>query len=252
MIVGGVRVLLTINMGNTRTKALLYSHQEKHERYVVPTKADQDHYREFFRQIPKPERILLSSVVPKAAAELHAAALEVWGLRVEQIHAREDLGITFAGVDYRELGSDLFVNAVASHHLFGGNILNVDLGSASTFCVVKQGVYLGTSIVPGMEISIRAMIQGTALLRHFELRKTERIINTDTISCLQSGTFYGYFELVRGMINRIQEEHGALTVVLTGGIGNFLHDELTPYVHHFLPDLTLDGLSMIAEMSPAV
>lgn len=242
-------MLLTINMGNTRTNSLLFT--DDGPTYIATaTKPDVEHYRQFLLAIPKPSRILLASVVPLAAASLRQAACELWGLTVQQVQAREDLGIRFATVDYHQLGADLFVNAVASHHFYGGNILNVDLGSASTFCVIKQGLYLGTSIVPGMELSIRAMISGTALLSEFELRKMDRIIQDNTVSCLQSGIYFGYFELVRGMIERIQEEQGHLTVVLTGGIGTFLHEELAPWVDHFRPELTMEGLKLIADMKP--
>jgi type III pantothenate kinase len=240
-------VLLTINQGNTRTKAMIVG-TDTQEHYVTATDASVQHYRHWLSMLPRPRRVLLSSVVPNAAAALCQAAEQLLGVRVEQIEARTDLGIRFTTVDYHQLGADLFVNAVASHHCYGGNLLNVDLGSASTFCVIKDGLYLGTSIVPGMELSIRAMISGTALLKEFTLTKMERVINDNTIACLQSGIYFGYFELVRGMIQRVQAEHGPLTVVLTGGIGSFLHEELAPYVHHFRPHLTLDGLRLIAEL----
>lgn len=242
-------MLLTINMGNTRTNSLLFTASGK-EHFSVPTRPDLAHYQEFLAGMPKPSRILLSSVVPAAAQAFQQAVGQAWGMNVEQVHPREDLGIKFTTVDYHHLGADLFVNAVASHQSYGGNLLNVDLGSASTFCVIKRGLYLGTSIVPGMELSIRAMIQGTALLQEFELRKMDHIIHDTTMACLQSGIYFGYFELVRGMIQRIQVEQGPLTVVLTGGIGTFLHEELAPYVQHFRPDLTMEGLQCIAEMKP--
>ena len=240
-------MLLTINMGNTRTNSLLFTASGQ-ERFSVSTRQDPGHYEQFLAGISKPSRILLSSVVPAAALALHHAVGRVWGMAVEEVHPREDLGVRFTTVDYHQLGADLFVNAVASHQFYGGDLLNVDLGSASTFCVIKRGLYLGTSIVPGMELSIRAMIQGTALLQEFQLRKMDHIIHNNTIACLQSGIYFGYFELVRGMIERIQEEQGSLTVVLTGGIGTFLHEELAPWVHHFRPDLTMEGLKRIAEI----
>lgn len=242
-------MLLTINQGNTRTKALFFA-ADRQEYDVVDTHGGEEHFRSWFSRLPNPGRILLSSVVPEAATALSRAALQVFGLPVEQVQAREDLGIRFTTVDYHHLGADLFVNAVISHHQYGGNLLNVDLGSASTFCVIKDGLYLGTSIVPGMELSIRAMIAGTALLKDFELVKMERIIHDNTVACLQSGIYFGYFELVRGMIERIKAEQGPLRVVLTGGIGTFLHEELAPYVDYFRPNLTMEGLKLIAELQP--
>lgn len=242
-------MLLTINMGNTRTNSLLFA-PDGSRHFATATRPDCQHYRQWLSQLPRPSRVLLAAVVPPAAAALRAAIAQQWQLPVEQVLPREDLGIRFTTVDYHQLGADLFVNAVVSHHDYGGNILNVDLGSASTFCVIKRGLYLGTSIVPGMELSIRAMIQGTALLQEFELRKMDHIIHDNTIACLQSGIYFGYFELVRGMIERIQEEQGPLQVILTGGIGTFLHQELAPWVDHFRPDLTMEGLQLIAGLLP--
>lgn len=240
-------MLLAVNMGNTRTNSLLFTDAAQ-THFSTATRADVAHYCGFLAGIPKPSRILLASVVPAAAQALAEAVSRTWGMAVEQVRPREDLGISFTTVDYHQLGADLFVNAVAADHFYGGNLLNVDLGSASTFCVIKQGLYLGTSIVPGMELSIRAMISGTALLEEFELRKMHHIIHDNTMACLQSGIYFGYFELVRGMMERIQEEQGPLTVILTGGIGTFLHDELAPWVNHFRPDLTMEGLRLIAQL----
>ncbi len=245
---GARAVLLTINQGNTRTKGMTFG-CDAIEHHVADTSAQVEHYLQWLVTFPRPRRILLSSVVPAAAAALRQAAERAFGLAVEQVETRTDLGIRFTTVDYHHLGADLFVNAVASHHCYGGNLLNVDLGSASTFCVIKDGLYLGTSIAPGMELSLRAMISGTALLENFALKKMDRVIHDNTIACLQSGIYFGYFELVRGMIQQVQAEHGPLTVVLTGGIGSFLHDELAPYVHHFRPHLTLEGLRLIAELT---
>lgn len=248
-------MLLTINMGNTRTHGVYYQNGHTSPHFAAATLPQTEHYANWLQTITAvaPERILLASVVPSAAMALISAAQELWGLTVEVVKPRADLGIRFSSVNYQQdLGADLFVNAVISNHDYGGNILNVDLGTASTFCVIKNGHYLGTSIVPGMELSIRAMIQGTALLKDFSLQKMDKIIQDHTTACLQSGIYFGYFELVRGMINRIQEEEGPLQVVLTGGIGTFLHDELAPYVDYFRPELTLAGLQFIAQLLPEI
>lgn len=247
-------MLLAINIGNTRTHACYHHDDNTNNHFTTRTHAKADHYRAWLRTLApagEPDRILISSVSPAAGKTLSEAVRSLWGSTPEFIRPRDDLGISFTTVDYHnELGADLFVNAVASNHSYGGSILNVDLGSASTFCVLRQGVYLGTSIVPGLELSIRAMIDGTALLKDFSLQKMNAVIQTNTTACLQSGIYFGYFELVRGMINRIQVEQGPLSVVLTGGIGDFLHDELAPYVDHFRPNLTLEGLELIGRLLP--
>lgn len=246
-------MLLTINMGNTRTHALAYAGERPGLLNSVDTRPDTGHYLHWLQSlaIDAPKRIVLASVVPAAAFALSRAAEFLWSRSPEYILPRHDLGLRFPSeLSIEQLGADLFVNAVVSHYDYGGNILNIDLGTASTFCVIKEGLYSGTSIVPGMELSIRAMISGTALLKEFALQKMETVIQDNTTACLQSGIYFGYFELVRGMIERILAEQGPLQVVLTGGIGAFLYDELAAHVDYFRPNLTLEGLRLIASLLP--
>ncbi len=155
-------------------------------------------------------------------------------------------GITFGGVDPSELGADLFANAVAAHSLFRGeDCLSVDLGTASTFCAINgDGLYRGTTIVPGMRLSLEALTAGAAMLPEIPLAPTKSIINTDTVSCLQSGIYYGYSALVDGLVEKIKAEQGPRRVILTGGIGAVLAPHLKSVDDH-IPDLTLQGLRFI-------
>ena len=198
------------------------------------------------RDTPPESRMVCASVVPAISGQL-ARNLAGLGFALENLTAQEGLGISFGGVNYAELGADLFANAVAVEALWARDSLNVDLGTGSTFCVVKGGTYLGTAIVPGMELSLRALTDRAALLDTVELKKPQQVINTTTVACLQSGIYYGYTELVRGMVSRIQREQGKLFVVMTGGIGSFLYDELMDVVDVFEPHLSLLGVRIAAE-----
>jgi type III pantothenate kinase len=239
-------MLLAVNIGNTRTNAgWMDEHGQVLSKMAVATSRHADEYGGLVSQVSPDTRVVCASVVPMATAAL-AQALLTRGAKLELVVPRDDLGLAFGGVDHRELGADLFANALAALWLWNRDALLVDLGTGSTFCVVKDGVYRGTAIVPGMEISFRALTSGAALLREVPLTKAARVINTTTVECLQAGIYYGYLELVRGMIRRVQQEHGKLFVVLTGGIGSFLCDGLMDVIDRYEPNLTLIGIWRVA------
>lgn len=240
-------MILAVNIGNTRTNAgILTDGGTLLQNLSCNTARTPKGYSEFATTLPVGIRVLCSSVVPEATLAL-AEAIRPHGFSLELVAPRNDLGLSFGGLNYAELGADLFTNALASHYFWNRSVLNVDLGTGSTFCVIRDGVYLGTSIVPGMELSLRALTSGAALIRPIELAKPSRVINTTTVECVQSGIYYGYLELVRGMINRVQREQGKLFVVLTGGIGSFLREELHDVVDVYEPNLTLYGLWAAAQ-----
>ncbi len=238
-------MIVAIDIGNTCVSVGLFHRPGEIEPFEVRhmrTSSQPDDFTGLLAGLPNVERLFVASVVPNATAALITASR----LPVVTITPRGDLGLRLEGVDYRELGADLFVNAVASRRLFGDDILNVDLGTASTFCVIKEGLYRGTTIVPGLEISLRALTEGTALLPRVEVRRLDRLIQQKTGPCMQTGAYYGHLELTRGLMARAQREWGDLEVVLTGGIGALLRADLGDDVDHYEPNLTLKGISLIA------
>jgi len=237
-------VLIAISIGNTRTSI---GHLDECGRVVSvmaqATTRHADEYSGLAKQLTPLARVVCASVVPQATEALRKA---LFPRTMEVLTVRDDLGLTFATVNYAELGPDLYVNALASQWLWGQDCLNVDLGTGSTFCVIKRGVYCGTAIVPGMELSFAALTRRAALLSEVPLKKPSRVINVTTVECLQAGIYYGYLELVRGMIRRVQEEQGTLRVVLTGGIGAFLQEDLLDVVDAYEPYLSLTGIWVAA------
>ncbi|MDP3058748.1 MAG: type III pantothenate kinase [bacterium] len=240
-------MLLAIDIGNTRTNFGVFNQSgELLSHLFMPTSYDEKIYSLQLGKFWAVERVVCASVVPKATEALAKACTSA-GLNLEIITPQEGLGVAFNGLDYTALGADLFVNAVASAHLWNRDTLTVDLGTASKFCVMKSGVYLGTALVPGMELSFNALIQGAALLQETPLARPDKVINGNTTQCLQAGIYYGYLELVRGMISRIKKERGELFVILTGGIGSFLVDDLRDVIEAFDPTLTLLGINIAAQ-----
>ena len=145
-----------------------------------------------------------------------------------------------------EVGADRLVNTVGAHDRYKGPLIVVDFGTATTFDVVDHdGNYCGGVIAPGINLSLAALHLAAAKLPSIPIRRTERVIGKDTVSCMQSGIYWGYVGLVEGLVGRIKTEFGAaMRTIATGGLAP-LFDGATEAIDHVDPDLTLWGLRLI-------
>ncbi|MGA8756911.1 MAG: type III pantothenate kinase, partial [Stellaceae bacterium] len=145
-----------------------------------------------------------------------------------------------------EVGADRLVNTVAAHDRYRGPLIVVDFGTATTFDVVDaDGNYRGGVIAPGINLSLQALAMAAAKLPSVPIARTEKVIGTSTVACMQSGIFWGYIGLVEGLVGRIREERGeAMGVVATGGLAP-LFDGATEVIDRVDPDLTLWGLYLL-------
>ncbi len=149
-----------------------------------------------------------------------------------------------------EVGADRLVNTVAAHDRYGGPLIVVDFGTATTLDVVDgDGNYRGGVIAPGINQSLTALHMAAAKLPSVRIARTERVIGTDTVSCMQSGIYWGYIGLIEGLVGRIKAEFGAapgsrMQVIATGGLAP-LFAGATEAIDRVDPDLTLWGLRLI-------
>ena len=145
-----------------------------------------------------------------------------------------------------EVGADRLVNTVAAHDRYRGPLIVVDFGTATTLDVVDgDGNYRGGVIAPGINLSLTALHMAAAKLPSVRISRTERVIGTDTVSCMQSGIYWGYVGLVEGLVARIKSEFGAaMQVIGTGGLAP-LFAGATEAIDRVDPDLTLWGLRLI-------
>jgi type III pantothenate kinase len=159
-------------------------------------------------------------------------------------------GVRISMDNPREVGADRIVNAVAAHHLYGGPVIVIDFGTATTFDAVSaEGDYVGGSIAPGIAIATEALFTRTAVLPRVELVHPKKAIGRNTVAAMQSGIVYGYVGLIEGLVTRIRKELGAKAkVVATGGFAELLAEE-TSVIEVVNPDLTLIGLRLIYEMN---
>ncbi len=147
-----------------------------------------------------------------------------------------------------EVGADRLVNTVAAHERYKGPLVVVDFGTATTFDVIdRDGNYRGGAIAPGINLSLQALAMAAAKLPSVPVARTEKVIGTSTVACMQSGIFWGYVGLVEGIVGRIRQEFGApMRAVATGGLAPLFAGAI-PAVERTDPDLTLWGLKLVYE-----
>lgn len=195
---------------------------------------------------------VIGTVVPAALYHLRRLCRE-W-FEVEPLVARSTLDW---GFDIRvdappEVGADRLLNALAAYQIFHQALVVIDFGTATTFDVVgKDGAYLGGAIAPGINLSIEALHQAAARLPRIGIGRPGAVIGRGTVAAMQSGIYWGYVGLIEGLVARIQREMDVpLKIVATGGLAP-LFSEGTGIFDRIEPDLTLDGLRMLAERNPA-
>lgn len=189
---------------------------------------------------------IVSTVVPQALFNLRNLARRYLGCEPMVV------GPDIPGVEVRidrpsEAGADRLVGAVGGFTAYGGPLVVVDSGTATTFDVVgPDGGFEGGVIAPGINLSVQALHGAAARLPRIEIMRPAKVIGTDTVGAMQSGVFWGYVALIEGTLERICREYGGpMTVVATGGVSS-LFQGATDAIHHFDPDLTIRGLTEIA------
>ena len=157
----------------------------------------------------------------------------------------EDLGVTIQVVvdNPREVGADRLVNAVAAHGRYGGPLIVVDFGTATTFDVVdEEGRYCGGVIATGINLSLEALHRAAAKLPRVAVERPAQVIGNSTVSAMQSGVYWGYVSMIEGVVARIKAEFGApMKVIATGGLAG-LFAGATEVIEHVDRDLTMAGL----------
>ena len=149
-----------------------------------------------------------------------------------------------------DVGADRLVNTIAAYKSYGGPLIIVDFGTATTFDVVgSNGSYQGGVIAPGVNLSLEALHQAAARLPRIVVEKPSKIIGKGTISAMQTGIFWGYISLIEGLITRICNEYGTpMPVIATGGLSP-LFSESTDVIGKIDTDLTLRGLFTIYQLN---
>ena len=194
----------------------------------------------------------IGTVVPAALYHLRRLCRDWFSVEPLIARAHLDWGFEIRVDQPEEVGADRLVNALAAHQRYGGPLVVIDFGTATTFDVVERGgAYRGGVIAPGINLSLEALHQAAARLPRIGIGRPQSVIGHGTVSAMQSGMYWGYIGLIEGLVARIQGEVGAaLKVVATGGLAP-LFAEGTPVIERIDPDLTLEGLRLLAQRNPA-
>jgi type III pantothenate kinase len=194
--------------------------------------------------------VALCSVVPPLISTFEELLKRYFNIEPLVVGTGVKTGVSIRMDNPREVGADRIADAAAAHHLYGGPVIVIDLGTATTFGIIsKEGDYIGGIIATGIATAAEALFTRTAQLPRVELAPPKHVIGSNTVAAMQSGIIYGYASLVEGMLERIQKELGVKAkVVATGGYSGLIARE-TGVINVVNPDLTLIGLRLIYEMN---
>ena len=250
-------MLLVIDVGNTNMVLGVYKDTELLDHWRISTDRQRttDEYGVLIRELfylndlraDDINAIIISSVVPPVVPTLERMCQRYFGLSPLLIGPGVKTGMDIRYDNPREVGADRIVNAVAAYEKYGGPVIIVDFGTATTFCAVDaKGVYLGGSICPGIGIATEALVQRTAKLPRIELKRTDSVICRNTIESMQAGVFYGFVGQVEGIVARMRRELDMSARVVAGGLAVVIAPA-TKAIDVVEPMLTLEGLRIIYE-----
>jgi type III pantothenate kinase len=258
-------MLLAADVGNTNVVFALFDGREIKARWRIATdpRRTGDEYAVWLLQLLSIEgysredvtKIIVGSVVPRAIHNIEVLADKYFGLT--PLIAGEGAAQWGFSVDVdqpRSLGADRALNAIAAHAKYEGDLIVIDFGTATTFDAIDfSGAYKGGIIAPGINLSLDALVGNTAKLPRIaiEAPRTNSVIGTNTEDQMLIGVYWGYVAMMEGLIGRMREEIGRpARVIATGGLA-ILFDENTSMFDAVDPDLTLDGLAILAERTGA-
>ncbi len=194
----------------------------------------------------------ISSVVPDLTDVFAAMAAKYFNVKPVIVRSEVNLGIRIRYADPKTVGADRLCNALAGFAKYGGPLIVVDFGTATTYDVVgTNGDYLGGVIAPGIETLAVDLHRRAAKLPKVELRFPDTVIGTDTTSSMQAGILYGGLDALEGMVKRLQREileaeKREAILVATGGFSKLLCEHSTLALH-WEPSLVLEGVRIIYE-----
>jgi type III pantothenate kinase len=253
-------MILAVDVGNTQTVLGLFSDGVLGGHWRVSTNAalTADELRVKIGSLLEADGrtwtdvngVIVSSVVPRLTVAYEEISHIATGQPPMVVGPGLKTGMPIHYDNPHEVGADRIVNGVAAYSAYGGPIVVVDFGTATTIDVIDaEGAYLGGAIAPGVETSAEALFSKAARLSKVDLEPPQRVIGTNTRASLQSGLVLGEALMVDGLVRRVWDELGTATpVVATGGLAARMAP-LCETVTAVEPDLTLKGLMLIHELN---
>jgi type III pantothenate kinase len=256
-------MLLAVDVGNTEITIGVFDGEELVHHWRAATVAERtadEHAlllggflaQEKLRLTDDIDGVVIASVVPRLTQALREMVRRYCRLEPLVVEPGIRTGLSILIDNPREMGADRVVNAVAAYAAYGGPVVVIDFGTATTFdAVSERGEHLGAAIAPGIQISMNALVERTAQLRRVELVAPRSVIGKNTVESLQAGAVWGFAGQVDGIVRRmVAELGGRATVVATGGLAGAVLDACETVQRHD-PWLTLRGLRIIWDRNQA-
>ena len=256
-------MLLAIDSGNTNIVFAVYDGEVRRGEWRAASDAKRtaDEYGVWLTQLMALENLtraditdsIVATVVPETLFSLKGLCRKYFSSDPMVIgDPAVEVGVEILVSAPDEVGADRLVNAAAAHWRYGGPLIVIDFGTATTFDVVdNDGNYFGGVIAPGINLSLDALHMAAAKLPRVAVQRPETVIGKRTVPAMMSGVYWGYVGLIEGLVARIKAEFGApMSVVATGGLAPLFMDA-TDVIEHLDPDLTLRGLAEIYRRNQA-
>lgn len=250
-------MILVIDVGNTNMTIGAYQGEEMKATFRLTTKTPRtsDEYGIVITQLLQNNGIeakslegsIVASVVPDVMHALNGALVRYTGTKPVNVGPGIKTGLSITTENPRSIGADRIVDAVAAYEKYGGPVLVLDFGTATTYdLITASGEFVAGITAPGIRISAEALWTKAAKLPNIEIKKPKSILAQETISSMQAGLVYGQIGQTEYIISKVKEESGIkdLKVVATGGLGRLISDE-TKAIDVYDSFLTLDGLRIL-------
>ena len=257
-------MLLAFDVGNTNIVLGVFEDGKLIENWRMETdnKRSADEYGMVIKQLfdysglnaEDVEDVIISTVVPSILFTLQHLSMKYFNKKAIVIEPGIKTGLLIKYDNPKQVGADRIVNAVAAHAKYGGPLIIIDFGTATTFCAVtKNAEYLGGTIAPGLKISSEALFSMTAQLPKVELEEPGKVICKNTIQSMQSGLVYGHMGIVIYIADRMKKELMEMSdcgeepkVIATGGMASMMAEGVD-CIDEVDKMLTLEGLKLIYE-----
>lgn len=257
-------MLLAFDVGNTNIVLGVFKNGKLIQDWRIETdnKKSADEYGMIINQlfahegldVKEIKDIIISTVVPSVLYTLQHLSRKYFNCKAIVIEPGVKTGLQIKYDNPKQVGADRIVNAVAAYAKYGGPLIVIDIGTATTFCAISdKAEYLGGTISPGLKITSEALVEKTAKLPKVELEEPGHTICKNTNEAMQSGLVYGHMGMVDYIVKKMKKELGdycgtdkPIRVIATGGMANMIASgvDCIDIVDRML---TLEGLEIIYE-----